>query len=249
MSRTEAAGHHTGSAQPRPEIGRFARGKNDLPAVLARVSGARYEPLAGGGAEKGTEVERTGGEIRVEQRGRLLPRIGTLHRDHREVEARLHGDFKAARVRAQPLDILVARAGVHDHPVVVVVEVVDDQVVDDAAVFAQHAGVERLAGHGQPGDVVGQQAAQEVAHARAPQVDDAHVRDVEHACVATHAVVFLDLGAVVDRHVPAAEVDDARRGCDVRFVERSSQTHFLVSRTPRTKKKRQAATTCRPSVL
>ena len=61
-------------------------------------------------------------------------------------------------------------------------------------------------------DVVGEQAAQVVAHAVAAQVDDAHVRDVEHAGVATHGVVLLDLRAVVDRHVPAAEVDGAGPG-------------------------------------
>ena len=51
------------------------------------------------------------------------------------------------------------------------------------------------------------QLAQELAHARAAQVDHRHVRDVEHAGVVADQVVFVDLRAVVDRHVPAAEVD------------------------------------------
>jgi hypothetical protein len=33
------------------------------------------------------------------------------------------------------------------------------------------------------------------------------VRNVEHAGVAAYGVVFLDLRAVVKRHLPAAEID------------------------------------------
>ena len=68
-------------------------------------------------------------------------------------------------------------------------------------------------------DVVGEQMAQELARARAVQVDDGHVRDVEHAGVAAHLLVLLDLRAVVDRHVPAAEVDHLRAERAVGFVE------------------------------
>ena len=37
---------------------------------------------------------------------------------------------------------------------------VDDQVVDHAAGFVEHGGVERLAGDGELGDIVGDQAGQ-----------------------------------------------------------------------------------------
>ena len=67
--------------------------------------------------------------------------------------------------------------------------------------------------------------AQEFAGARAGQVDDAHVRHIEHARIAAHRMVLLDLRAVVQRHVPAAKIDDlgARRHMGV--VERSLQAH------------------------
>src|SRR5450759_525866 len=61
--------------------------------------------------------------------------------------------------------------------------------------------------------------AQELARARAVQVDHRHVRDVEHTCIATHRMVFPDLRAVVDRHVPAAEVDHLRAERPVGFIE------------------------------
>ena len=134
---------------------------------------------------------------------------------------------KPLRLLAQPREVLVARAGVDDHAIPLVVDVIDDQVVDHPAVVAQHARVQRLAGLRELGDVVGEQAAQVVAHPRAPQVDDAHVRDVEHAGIAAHGVVLLDLRTVVDGHVPAAEVDGAGARGHVRVKERSAQSHVF----------------------
>lgn len=52
--------------------------------------------------------------------------------------------------------------------------------------------------------------AQELTGARPAQVDHGHVVDVEHG-IATHLVVLFDLRTVVDRHVPAAEVDSSWR--------------------------------------
>lgn len=60
------------------------------------------------------------------------------------------------------------------------------------------------------------------------EVQAKHVGDVEHAGIAADAVVLLDLGAVVDRHVPAAEVHHAGAGRDVRVEEWCSQTHVLL---------------------
>ena len=58
------------------------------------------------------------------------------------------------------------------------------------------------------------QAAQE-SWARAIDVDRAHAREVKHAGVAAHRVMFLELRAVVQRRVPTAEIDDARPELDV----------------------------------
>src|SRR3546814_5635830 len=46
-----------------------------------------------------------------------------------------------------------------------------------------------------------------------------YVRDVEHAGIAAHLVVLLDLRTVVERHVPAAEVDHLRAEGAVGVVE------------------------------
>ena len=87
---------------------------------------------------------------------------------------------------------------------------------------------------------------QELAHALAGQVDDAHVRHVEHAGIAAHRVVLFDLRAVVQRHVPAAEVDDFGALQNMGVVERSLKAHRNLA----AKEYRDASTfVLRPSVL
>ena len=56
-------------------------------------------------------------------------------------------------------------------------------------------------------------------------VEGEHVRNVEHACVAARPVVFLDLGAVVQRHLPAAEVDHPGTESAVGCGERRLSEH------------------------
>ena len=52
----------------------------------------------------------------------------------------------------------------------------------------------------------------------AADIDHAHVRHIEDAGVAPHRMVLLDLRAVVDGHVPAAEVDHAGALLDVQVI-------------------------------
>ncbi len=57
------------------------------------------------------------------------------------------------------------------------------------------------------------------------EIDDAHVRDVEDAGGAAHGVVLADLRAVLDGHVPAAEIDEAGAQLVVKVVKRSASSH------------------------
>ena len=89
-----------------------------------------------------------------------------------------------------------------------------------SAVVAQHAGVQGASRRVEPADVVGEQPLQQVPRAAALQVDGEHVRDVEHAGAAADAVVLLELRAVVQRHLPAAEVGEPRPCTHVLLVQR-----------------------------
>jgi len=108
--------------------------------------------------------------------------------------------------------------GVHHHAEPVGTHVVNDQVVDDAGLLIQHAAVQCLAGLRELGHVVGQELLQELPHPRAFQVQHGHVRDVEHAGVAAHRVVLVDLRTVMHRHVPTAEIHHAGASGQVRIV-------------------------------
>ena len=74
-------------------------------------------------------------------------------------------------------------------------------------------------------DVVGNEVTQEFAGAGAAQVDHGHVRDIEHAGVATHLVVLVELRAVAERHVPAAEIDHLRAEGAVGVIEDRLERH------------------------
>jgi hypothetical protein len=110
------------------------------------------------------------------------------------------------QLRFHPGDVLVGATGVDDDAEPGFVEEVDDQVVHHAAAFVQHAAVQGLAGGLQLVDVVGDQFLQEVTRALAFQIDRQHVRHIEHAGVAPHDMVFLDLRTVMDRHFPAGKI-------------------------------------------
>jgi hypothetical protein len=50
------------------------------------------------------------------------------------------------------------------------------------------------------------------------QIDHTHVRHIEHTRITSYVVVLFDLRTVVDRHIPAAEVDHACALRDVQIV-------------------------------
>ena len=145
--------------------------------------------------------------VLAQQAEHLVARGRALHRDHREVAALGDAGIERAGLRTDPRQVLLAGRGVDHQPEEILGEEIHDQVVDDPALLVEHAGVERLAGFLQLVDRVGEQVPQERAHVGTMQVDHGHVADVEHAGVAAHQVVLVDLRAVVDRHVPAAEID------------------------------------------
>src|SRR5699024_42586 len=77
-------------------------------------------------------------------------------------------------------------------------------------------------------DAVGQQMTQKIAYALAMQIHHAHVRYIEHAGLTAYGVMLVDLRAVVDRHVPAAEVDHARTQFAVGGVQYCFLRHEML---------------------
>ena len=136
----------------------------------------------------------------------LRPLLRALHGEHGQVGALgdPHPEWRC--LPAHPGEILVARTGVDDGAESGRRSEINDEIVDDAAAVIEHAAVERLAGRLQLADVVGEQPLKERPDPVAREVDDAHVRDVEYTSTPPDGVVLRDLGAVLQRHVPAAKV-------------------------------------------
>jgi hypothetical protein len=77
------------------------------------------------------------------------------------------------------------------------------------------------------------------------------MRNVEHPGGAPNGVVFLDLGTVVQRHLPAGEIDESRAQFPVQGVQRSSFSHvrqqdIAPSERPPAKRERGEATRLHP---
>jgi hypothetical protein len=100
------------------------------------------------------------------------------------------------------------------------VEAVQVGVVHRPAGLGGHDGVLRLEQVERLG-VVGEHVLQEGQGARAAQREAPHVRHVDEPCAAARREVLGDdAGGVLDRHLPAAEVDHLRAKRDVAIVKR-----------------------------
>lgn len=121
----------------------------------------------------------------------------------------LEFDGFARVMRTDPLPIFIGRAGVYDQPQMVKASTVDEQVIDDRALFGGQRGVLSLAVD-EFGDVVRGQAIHKRDGVVTADVDLAHVRDVEETGVRSGTEVFFDsAGGILNGHIPAAEIDHA----------------------------------------
>jgi hypothetical protein len=198
------------ASQSIPERRRFHHRRQDFHAILAGVAGAGDEQAVGFQGVKRLEGAHRRDGIRAEHEFQLRQRFRSLNRQHRQIVAFAPSRAEAFGDGRDPGQILVAGGGVQHQPVADFAPVVDDQVVNHAACFVQHAGIERLAGI-QAGDIVGQQMAQQCAGRRGVgEIHDRHVRHVEQAGGAAHPMVFVELRTVVQRHIPAAEIHQLR---------------------------------------
>ncbi|MCY1419758.1 hypothetical protein D9M71_353540 [compost metagenome] len=168
------------------------------------------------------------GALGAHQLGHLGAGAGTLDGEHGQFGTFAQLQVEALAARLQPGHVLIAGGGI-DHQAIAEVGEVDDEIVDDAALLVEHGAVERLAGRLQAVDIVRQQDLQPVPGLRPADIDYGHVGDVEDTTIAAHLVVLLDLGAVVQRHVPAAEIDHLGSQCQVLVMQWSALSHgFLL---------------------
>ncbi len=218
VARAKPRRAHAGLQQRLPQGRRGGRRQHDFVAVLAGIAGATDQPLAllRRGKARQTRHARTQGsrQQRISQRARLR----SLHRQHGQVVAWTENHVEAGLLCAQPGQIGFPAGGIEHQPKPIGAEAVDQQVIDDAGLFVQQAGVQRLAA-GDARDIAAQHPAQVVVGLRATQVRLRHVRHVEHAGAGAHRVVFIQLRAVMQRHVPAGKRRHAGTGGQVQGMQ------------------------------
>ena len=177
----------------------------NLKAVLAGVAGAGDDDFLAVAVESSEVVELEVTHGHVEDIDESVLCLGTLHGYFAVVGTLvLDGYVKALGLLLDPRPVLVDVGGIDDEEELVVVDLVDEQVVDRAAVVVAHHAVEDLTVGG-AGDVVDEDVVDVFFSLGAFDANLAHVADVENADVMAHCVVLLGDGAVLDGHIEASE--------------------------------------------
>ena len=76
---------------------------------------------------------------------RLGAGIRSLDSNHGKVIAYRHRQIEVCRLFLDPDQILFSGSGINDHAIEIVVQEIHNQIVDYAALFVEHAGIQRLA--------------------------------------------------------------------------------------------------------
>ena len=135
----------------------------------------------------------------------------------------LVGDRQAGRGgRLQRVDHRGGVGGVGHQEDLVVVDVVGDQVVDDAAGFGAAQRVLRLA-RPDAAQVVGERGVDELRGTRPADQRLAEVADVEQADGVAGRVVLADGAGIGHRHQPAAELGETGAQLAVAIFQRPAQ--------------------------
>ncbi len=146
---------------------------------------------------------------------------GSLNRDLSIAGAgKIHFAIESV-VRQDVFEIFLLVGRIHAEEVGIVSYLVDQNVVDETAVFVEQAGVVGLA-DGKTRGGVGGDVIHQFQRFGTADFDLAHVADIEQPNRVAHGVVFIHDAGVLDRHVPAAEIDHAGRAGTMNFVERSA---------------------------
>ncbi len=143
----------------------------------------------------------------------------------------LHGELRVTRpgvfngrvetvVGGDVLVILVLIRRVDAQEIMIVRDFVDQDVVDESAVFIQQRRVLGLPVL-QLRSVVHGDVLHQIQRLRPAHFDLAHVADVEQADALAHGAMLVDDAGVFDRHVPAAEIDHLRAHAAMHGVQRS----------------------------
>ena len=196
-------------AKRTPERDRVCRHAVELVAKLARVAGTRDHAVDAGNLHvthgrvvalrKPFHIAELGQHVLGERA--LQRQLGDAVRQVLELRARQQVGLHVGHV-------LLAVGGIDHDEVLLVTKLVDDEVVDAAAMLVAHDAVAHLAQR-HVGVVVGEEVVDGCQRARATEQDLAHVRDVKQADLGAHGLVLGDdARAVLDGQQVPRKRDD-----------------------------------------
>ena len=153
---------------------------------------------------------------RLSRRQRLRP----LNRQLRVIRACQPHIGVEPVVTANPLEILVLVRRIHAKKIVIGGKPMDQQVVHESAVGIQQPRILRLAVL-QSGRPIRTERIDQLDGLRPPNLDLAHVADIEKADPLAHREVLGDDARVFDGHIPSAEIDHPRARIPMNRIQRS----------------------------
>lgn len=172
----------------------------------------------------GVDQQRLGGRTLERQHG---PALGAILQFH----------IEAPSVFLEPGPVLVAIGGI-DHHQKLIGDVVDEDVIHNPAIGLTEQAIARLP-DGNGGHVAGNDVLEERHSVGAANHKAAHMANVKQAGTLPHRVVLLDDPAILDRHLPAAELNHPRAGGAMGIEERGTFEHRAsdyCSRSARTRR-------------
>ena len=232
VARAETAGNQAllgaGFAQLAPQRRAVLGGRVQLVSARSGVAGA------GNHAVDAVDVDvRDGGVVA----GRQGFGVGELREDlrgGRPLQRQLSdgvGDVLDLGVRQQILlhvgEVLFAVRRVDDHEVRLLAELVDDQIVDGAAVFMAHDAVAHAPGL-HVGEIVCEQVIQAGKRTGAGEEHLAHMRDVEQPAGVAHGVMLGDHARILNGQQIAGEGDDLAAFLDMHVVQGCFLLHGIL---------------------
>ena len=119
-----------------------------------------------------------------------------------------------------PLDIFLPRPRVDDDQVVVVRKFMHHHIVNKRPIRIQHRRVLCLP-NGQLRRIIHAELLHRSQRPRSPQLNIAHMRNVEDAYTRAHGHMLGDQARILDRHIPAAKIDHLGLCRTMHSVQRS----------------------------
>lgn len=213
VSRAEAARDGSGSDESIPPVTDLLDRSEEFKSLFAGVAGAAESDMTKFADAIVDDATSSGLDRMPEGDG-----LGSLHGKGSEFSAAVAEGHPFPGMGEHPCAVLVDAGGVDDEKKPFLARTVDDEVIDDAALFVEKEGVVPFP-DGEGGDVVGEESVEPVHRSGALDLEFAHVRDVEDPYRISHRLMLGDDALVLDGHFPAGEGHDAGAEGEVAVVK------------------------------